>query len=256
MNDQQIQSVMTKRIFFGHQSVGDNILQGIRDLMASDPRLKINLVSSTEPRSIPGFAFIEAHVGVNRNPKSKTEAFTEVIDKGFGAEGGIAFYKYCYIDFGPKTDVEQVFADYREATLALKEKYPSLVLLHSTVPLTAEDRAQSAKEAIKNQLRRILGREPNTKRNRFNELLKQEYQGKDPVFDLAEVESTRSDASRSYFLYGFKKIYTLAPEYTTDGGHLNGLGRRKAAEQLLSLLATIPYNVTRARVYTEASISK
>src|ERR1700688_3211567 len=154
---------MTKRIFFGHQSVGDNILQGIRDLMASDPRLKINLVSSTEPRSIPGFAFIEAHVGVNRNPKSKTEAFTEVIDKGFGAEGGIAFYKYCYIDFGPKTDVEQVFADYREATLALKEKYSSLVLIHSTVPLTAEDRAQSAKEAIKNQLRRILGREPNTK---------------------------------------------------------------------------------------------
>src|ERR1700686_4954691 len=64
LSDQQIRSLSAKRIFFGHQSVGDNIVQGIRDLMAADARLKINMASSAEPQSVPGFAIVEAHIGV------------------------------------------------------------------------------------------------------------------------------------------------------------------------------------------------
>ena len=30
-NEQQIRNLSSKKIFFGHQSVGDNIVQGIRD---------------------------------------------------------------------------------------------------------------------------------------------------------------------------------------------------------------------------------
>ena len=77
-------------------------------MMESDPRLRMNLISSADPEAVPGSAFVEAHIGVNRNPGSKTEAFDPVIDKGFGKQGGIALYKYCYIDFGSGTDVAQV----------------------------------------------------------------------------------------------------------------------------------------------------
>jgi hypothetical protein len=238
LSDQQIRSLASKKIFFGHQSVGDNILQGIRDLMASDPRLKINIVTSLDPESVPGFALVEAHIGVNRDPRSKTEAFAATLDKGFGSLGGIALYKYCYIDFGNSTDVAQVFDNYRKGIVEVRQKYASLALVHSTVPLTADQASSTAKERIKTVLRRIIGRDPNVKRNQFNELLRQTYGGKDPIFDIAEVESTRSDGSRSYFTRGLSKIYTLAPEYTTDGGHLNELGRRKAAEQFLFVLAT------------------
>jgi hypothetical protein len=239
LSDQQVRSLATKKIFFGHQSVGDNIVQGIRDLMAADPRLQIKIVTSADPQSVSGFAFVETHIGVNRDPRSKTEAFAAILDKGFGAQGGIALYKYCYIDFGTATDVERVFDNYRKGIADIRQKYPSLTLVHSTVPLTADEASTTAKDRIKAVLRRILGRDPNVKRNQFNHLLWQTYGGRDPIFDIAQIESTRSDGSRCYFTRGMTKIYTLAPEYTTDGGHLNELGRRKIAEQLLLVLANL-----------------
>jgi len=239
LNHAQIQSLMSKRIFFGHQSVGDNIMQGIRDCVAAEPRLKLNIVATPDPHTVPGYAFLEAHIGVNRDPKSKTDAFNQVMDNGFGSQGGVAFYKYCYIDFGPSTDVSQVFALYRDGITELRRKYPSLAIVHSTVPLTARESNTTTKSRVRSFLRGIIGRDPNVKRNQFNELLRQEYAGKEPLFDIAEIESTQSDGSRSYFRRGFQKIYTLAREYTNDGGHLNENGRRLAAEQLLAVLATV-----------------
>jgi hypothetical protein len=239
LSDQQIRSLSTKKIFFGHQSVGDNIVQGIRDLMAADPHLKINIVTSADPQSVPGFAFVEAHVGANRNPQSKNEAFAAILDKGLGGQGGIAFYKYCYIDFSSSTDVQQVFDNYRKGIADLRQKYPSLTIVHSTVPLMAEEPSGTMKDRIKTILRRVSGRDPNVKRNQFNQLLRQAYGGRDPIFDIAEVESTHFDGSRSYFMRGVQKIYTLAPEFTNDGGHLNEIGRRAAAEQLLLVLANL-----------------
>lgn len=237
LSDQQIGSLSTKKIFFGHQSVGDNILQGVRDVMAGDPRLKINIVTSADPQSVPGFAFVETHIGANRNPQSKDQAFAAILDKGFGAQGGIALYKYCYIDFSPTTDVQQVFENYRKGITEVKRKYPSLTIVHATVPLTAEETKGTVKEQIKRVLRRVIGRDPNIKRNRFNQLLRQAYEGKDPIVDIAEVESTHADGTRSYFLRGAEKIYTLAAEFTTDGGHLNETGRRAVAAKLLFVLA-------------------
>ncbi len=202
LSDQQICSLSTKKIFFGHQSVGDNILQGIRDVMASDPRLKINIVTSADPQSVSGFAFVETHIGVNRHPQSKDAAFAAILDKGFGAQGGMALYKYCYIDFSPTSDAQQVFENYRKRITEVKHKYPSLTIVHATVPLMAEETKGTVKEQIKRVLRRIIGRDPNVKRNQFNQLLRQAYEGKDPIVDIAEAESTHADGSRSYFLRG------------------------------------------------------
>jgi len=239
LSDQQIQNLVNKKIFFGHQSVGDNIVQGVRDLVAAEPRLKLSIVTSADPQSVHGLAFVEAHIGVNRDPRSKTAAFAAVLDKGFGAQGGVAMYKYCYIDFAPSTDVQQVFDRYHDGINELRRRYPSLTLVHSTVPLTAEESTTTMRKRVRNVLRKIVGRDPNVKRNQFNKLLRQTYAGKEPIFDIAEIESTRSDGSRSYFRRGFQKIYTLASEYTNDGGHLNESGRRAAAEKLLVVLATL-----------------
>lgn len=74
-SDRQVNSLETKKIFFGHQSVGADIIHGIQDLMAEDPRLKLNIVSSADPESVPGPAFVESPIGENRKPQSKNEAF-------------------------------------------------------------------------------------------------------------------------------------------------------------------------------------
>jgi hypothetical protein len=109
--------------------------------------------------------------------------------------------------------------------------------VHVTVPLTTVEPAPKA--WVKSILGRVTERDAEVKRNQFNQKLRQTYTGVDPVFDLAEVESTRPDGSRTYFSHGNDRIYTLVPEYTTDGGHLNELGRRVAAERLLHVLSQV-----------------
>lgn len=236
-NDQQISSLGAKTIFFGHQSVGENIIQGVRDLLTQDPRLKLNIVSSDSPEKIAWPAFIEWSIGENEKPQSKDEAFRAIIEKDLGSQGAIAMYKYCYVDIGLNTNVQQMFENYRANVDALKIKYPKLKIVHITMPLrTIEPIFKAWAKAI---LGRPTSRELNYKRNLFNRLLRQAYHNSDPIYDLAVVESTHSDGSRSYFMRGNEMVFTLAPEFTDDGGHLNETGRRAAAEQLLLLLSAM-----------------
>ena len=60
---------------------------------------------------------------------------------------------------------------------------------------------------------------------------------KEPVYDLARMESTFADGKRSSFTKDGKTYHSLVPDYTRDGGHLNETGREIAAEQLLILMA-------------------
>jgi|SRR5579859_4779654 len=234
LEERQIQKLNSVKVFFGHKSVGGNILEGIKSLMALDPRLKLNLVHSSDPALVPGPAFIEAEIGENGDPLSKNAAFVSALRAGMGAEGGIAFHKYCYVDFTGTSDVGELFEKYQHGIDALAAQHPTIRIIHVTVPLTTVEPA--AKAWVKNILGRNTARAANVKRNEFNQLLKQTYPP-ETIFDLARVESTRPDGSRSYFLLGDKQIYTLAEEYTTDGGHLNALGSAEAARGMLATLA-------------------
>ena len=37
-----------KKIYFGHQSVGFNIIDGIKDLMKENPQIKLNIIETTD----------------------------------------------------------------------------------------------------------------------------------------------------------------------------------------------------------------
>lgn len=227
----------TQKIFFGHQSVGDNIVQGLQEIASANPGLKLRIVNSANPESVVGPAFVEAHLGQNGDPQSKDNAFRAVLDRGLGREGGIAMYKYCYVDIAASTNVSSLFENYSRGIEALKLKYPLLGIVHITVPLRTVE--PDLKAWVKEFLGRTTERDINRKRNEYNNLLKETYAGIDPIFDLAESESTHRDGSRASFRSGNDTIFDLAPEYTVDGGHLNEIGRRVAARELLNVLAKI-----------------
>lgn len=231
MTDRQAQILSAERIFFAHQSVGDNLIQGIREIMAADARLNLNIVNSKHPETSTIPVFAEAQVGQNTDPASKNSDFLAILDGGFA---GIAMLKYCYIDIGATSDVQQMFNAYRATIDEVRRRNPAVRIVHITVPLTTV--GSPAKAWLKGMLGRNTAQNDNIKRNRFNVLLRQGY-AQEPVFDLAQVESTRGDGSRSYFRSGNEIVYTLAPEYTTDGGHLNQAGRHLAAQRLLEVLA-------------------
>lgn len=236
LSEQHLSGLAAMRAFFGHQSLGNNILQGIRELMHSDPRLRIRIVRSAAPHTVPGPALVEFELGQNGDARSKDEAFSAVVEKGMGLPGTVAMYKYCYADIDSSTDVQRLFQGYRQIISALQAKYPCLAIVHITVPLTVVEPA--AKAWINNRLGRVTARNLNAKRNQFNDLLRHAYADAEPIFDLAEVESTYRDGSRCFFMRGTEKIYALAPEFTSDGRHLDEVGRRVAAERLLEILSS------------------
>lgn len=233
---QEWQKLERQRIFFGHQSVGANILEGVREL-AAENRANLNLVASAAPESINGPALIDARIGRNGEPISKLEDFSAMLSRGMGNQGGTALFKLCFSDVDGSTDADALFANYRERIAAIKSEHPQIRIVHVTIPLTAAE--PRLKAFAKLLLRRTTEREINAKRNRFNDLLRREYGGRDPIFDLAQVESTHSDGARSFVGSETDPVFTLAPEYTDDGAHLNRMGRRRAAAAFIRALASV-----------------
>jgi hypothetical protein len=237
VSDSQWEKLSQKKVYFGHQSVGNNILNGVKDLMQENPKIKLNILETSDQADFKIGIFAHSKVGENMDPKSKIDGFKKFMDNGLGESVDTAFFKFCYIDVNPTTDVEMLFSDYRNTMSQLTANYPKTEFIHVTIPLKV---VQTGPRAWIKKLigRPIGGYADNIKRNQFNKLLQKEYNGKELIFDLAMIESTYSDGSRKKFQEDGNTYYALIPDYSHDGRHLNKVGRKTVAEQLLILLAT------------------
>lgn len=228
-----------KRVFFGHRSVGNNILQGIREILDENNQIKLIVVEASSPEKYTSPIFGHSAIGENGKPKSKVDAFSSVMNSGVGDVADIAFFKFCFADITADTDVEQIFRYYKDAVAQLKAKYPKTVFLHVTVPLTVTSTTVKTRLKKAIGMKRIWEYDHNIQRNLFNRLLRQEFADSGLLFDLEEAESTYPDGRRCSFSLHGQVYYALVPEYSDDGGHLNALGRRMVAEKLLLLLAEL-----------------
>lgn len=232
------ESLAKKKICFGHQSVGANILEGIAVLMRENPQIKLAIVDSPGSVAATHGAFSHFRVGSNMNPNSKITSFATVMGQDGCKGADIAFFKFCYVDVSPGTDPEALFENYRASLKKLTTAYPRTTFVHVTLPLTKQQ--SGPKALIKKMLGKpVSGREDNIVRNRYNALLLKEYSGKAPVFDLARIEATRPDGSQEIFGKKGSQYLAMVPGYTYDDGHLNEAGRRLVATELLRFLASL-----------------
>jgi len=243
VSEQELQKVARKKIFFGHQSVGYNLLDGVRDILREKPGAAISIVDTTDPAMFYKPLFAHSAVGMNTDPGSKLSDFTKILDSGIGGKAAVAFVKFCYVDVTAESDAEKLFRTYQDSMALLKKKYPRATFVHLTVPLTS-DRTDLT-TLLKNTVKKVIGRpvrsyRDNITRDRYNSLLRRAYAGKEPLFDLAAIESTFPNGERVVDQRNGTTVYSLAPVYTDDGGHLNRQGRRIAAAQLLRFLAELP----------------
>jgi hypothetical protein len=236
--DQAWRDLAAKRVYFGHQSIGGNIMEGVGDLVRAEPRLGLR-VQGVEGLPDSGGVFAHGTVGRNGEPGLKTDDFARRLEGPLRGRVDVAFHKYCYADILEDTDVAAVFEHYRRTMARLHAEFPGVVFVHVTTPLV---RVQSGPRAA---LKRLLGRSPGRyggdfARERFNDLMRDAYRGREPLFDLAAVESTRPDGSREAIRVGSRSGFALVPAYTSDNAHLNEAGRRRVAEALLVFLARLP----------------
>lgn len=232
------QALGSKRIFFGHQSVGRDLMLGIQRVLEANPEIPLRIVQSDDPNQVYGPALIDVRVGKNREPETKTSAFLAALDNGFGSEAGaVAMYKFCYVDVDHATDPVQLFRDYEAAMEQARRQYPGLTIVHFTMPLHAA--GTGIVDIMKSRLGQSTQMRLNVLRSRYNALLRERYADTDPVFDLATLESTRADGSRAFSRFRGETAYMLAPEWTYDGGHLTDEAQDRFAEQLLVFLARL-----------------
>lgn len=242
MNDtirSDLQHLAGKRIFFGHQSVGNNIIQGIQELNQEAGVDKLNIVAYPNTADLPSSGFLlHTEVGENSKPLTKCQDFKNIVDQQLADKLDIALLKFCYIDINEDTDVQQMFDQYRDIIDGLKSRHPNITFVHVTAALRHAESGPGV------WVRELLGKPnrsklANIKRDQYNELLSR-YYAKDPIFDLAGSESTYPDGTRSTFDYqGVTGYPNLIKEYTYDGGHLTDLGRKKVAADFVQRLANL-----------------
>jgi hypothetical protein len=232
--DDLAQASRTK-VFFAHQSVGMNVLDGVRGVYAAhglaEPMVEQD---GTEPGPDGGF-IDHVFIGQNGKPWGKIQDFDARMRSGTGQQVDVAMMKFCYVDITSSTDVESLFATYRETMAALERDFPKVTFIHVTVPLTT---GQGLLSKLKSMLTGSNGYGPadNAAREQLNTLIRREYAGHH-LFDLAAVESTAPDGSRAAGTYQGQPYFRLYDGYASDPGHLNAGGARVTAAAWVKAIA-------------------
>lgn len=220
-----LQQASGTRVFFGHMSVGKNVLSGVSDVYEANgvtqPEvIEIPVGGSVSTKAGQG-ALVHALIGQNGHPMRKLANFDSTLRSGVADQVDVALIKFCYVDIRWNTDVDAFFAEYKQTMADLERDFPNVRFLHSTAPLTV------GPEGIKDHLKVALGRDDNAARARYNDLILSTFDA-DQVFDIAAAEATAPDGATLPSLY---------PGYSSDGEHLNASGASKAAVLLLETVA-------------------
>ena len=225
------------RFYFGHNSVGMNVLDAVPDVYADRGLVPPRITDLSAGGEAGGDGIEHAYIGVNGDPLGKLEDFDARMRSGIGDRVDVALMKFCYVDITSETDVDALFAAYRDTLEQLQRDYPDVVFLHATVPLSTDP-------GWKSRVKRVLGRDDhmgpadNAARQRFNALVRDAYPA-GRVYDIAAIESTEPDGSRSSGTSDGQTYYALYGGYAADPGHLNEAGAEIAAAHLLDLVGGV-----------------
>ena len=226
-----------KKIFFGHQSVGNEIILGLQEILSKVDDVDLKIISLEEMKSNHSFNLVHSHIGKNYEPYTKCEDFEKIIDKYLNNKIDFALMKFCFVDIDKNTNVDELFNQYEQTINALQQKHPRITFIHVSEPL------MSIPTGLRTKVKKTLGIEitrelDNIQRNRYNDLLIKTY-ANNLIFDLAKIESTGIDGGRYYFKKDGEIYYSLLDEFTYDGGHLNAIARGLAAKEFIRTLANL-----------------
>lgn len=224
-------------IYFGHKSVGNNVIEGIKEIAHANNISNLSIYKLDEDEKLTQNYFVHSSIGKNGDPISKIKEFQKNIELLTNKNLKVAMMKFCFADFDNNSDINGIFQTYVTATDSIKNKYPNLHVIHFTVPLKAEKsflgklKAFAKGESDKNFY-------DNLARNKYNDLICSNFSAEN-IFDIAKIESTYSDGEREIKNIDGEHCYFLINEYSRDGSHLNEFGQKLVANELINCIAKI-----------------
>jgi hypothetical protein len=247
----------TRRLFFGHQSIGAQVITGINELADDLGRPDIPVVD-VDVTGIPATGGVVAHayVGINGDGFTKTRgdhphepgataSWGERIRDGLSSEIDTAVLKFCYADLRPGSvhwvgDTQvgytpaELFAEYKAAIDALVTDFPSIAFIYATEPVVyiydEDDEGPGG----------TGGNHANDLRYAFNQLVRAEYGHTGRLWDIALAQSTDPAGSRYFNANGSE--YLFLDYASADLEHISGvdgIGRKAAATPLVLIMADI-----------------
>jgi hypothetical protein len=235
IDSKMLNALSQQRIYFGHRSVGTDILNGLESILAETAQPNaLRIIKVQPPFETNEIALYHSAIGRNGAPLSKFQEFEDIlVNQGRGRELDAVLLKLCFVDITKETDVKALFDSYATMIDRIQAACPDLLIVHVTVPLRIHH------EGLRSRLRNWLkGDQNNYARCRFNSLLVQRYSNTGALFDLARIQSTHPDGTRESFSIAGHTGYALSPAYSEDGGHLNEDGARRAAAELVNILSS------------------
>ena len=179
-----------ERVYFGHQSVGKNILDGLKELSeAQGVPVKIAERPGPQACTVPGSATSSSRrTGIRcaSSPISSSRSAR-------GSQADLALVKFCYVDINADTDMRALFDAYRKTIDELRAKTHARSSSTSAAFDDGADRAEGVDEAAS---RPCTLRHHRQREARPIQHARRTYAGREPIFDLARVESIAADGTR------------------------------------------------------------
>jgi hypothetical protein len=227
--------VAQRRVLLVHQSVGQDLLDGLLLLAGAEGQPLRVVELSPAVRAVASGTLGHIRLGHQGDPERSLSAFAAAVD-GLAAPGvEVALLEPGHADFTPGTDGAALAARYLSTLAELERRHPATAFVAITAPLTAPP------AGARERLRQLAGRPPagaleNERREAFNAALRAAGLGAGRLFDLALVESIGRDGRVETTSWQGRTAPALVRAYTHDGGRLNREGRFRAARALLAVL--------------------
>lgn len=209
------------RVLFGHQSVGFDVIRGLRLLGEESPdRYRLPIQSRVQAQWFVRNAGLgEFFVGRNGDAQGKVDDFDRAVRGGMGERVDVAMMKLCYADMVERSDPAQVFEHWRQAFEKLEVDYPKVRFVWWTCPLTIPPRCSDQRMEVNRRIREYA-----------------RAQGK-LLLDIADIECHTPQGEAVLHPGGGEK---LDDAYARDrGGHLNDDGARRVGRAYWWLMARI-----------------
>jgi hypothetical protein len=233
---EQLQTFGGLKVFFGHQSVGRNMLDALPTVYATTGIEAPAIVESEAASASTGGYVQHVNIGENGDPLGKLAEFDRLIRGGVGEVVDVAVFKFCYVDFHEGDDVDEIFGAYKATLAALERDYPDVTFVYTSVPLTTE---RGPLGRVKGRLGfgDKLGPEHNVVREQLNSKIRAEYADTGLLFDIAAIQSSTSEGERLLRTFGGSEYYAMDGNLSSDPGHLNTAGAALVAGALVATVA-------------------
>jgi hypothetical protein len=226
----EVQAALAKRVFFGHMSVGGNVMKGITTY-SKEVGLGTPGYPDPQQSALPssGSFFAQTLIGNNGEPYEKLKTFDSILRGGVASQVDVALLKFCYADIRVRNgvDPQELFDQYKQVMSALERSYPNVTFIYATIPVEVPIGNNDDDNRADNVLRA-----------KYNNLIRAEYSGTGRLWDIAAIESTTLDGKRMTATHNGETYEYMVAEFApNDGMHLYGESTRLAAAPLLKLIA-------------------